>query len=330
MNIAFIGFGRRGKSVYGALRKMNVVDNVGFFDTNSDNFTLAQEKNSQSAEELLQQLKTDLVIITTPPSTHVNYIKMCSEKNLSVLCEKPIVSSSEQIKDIPLASKIYVAYQLNFDPLVKKAFVLARGRKIFSIEASQRVFLQPMGWRFDKTISGGGTLLDNASHFIYLAISYFGLPDDFFAVLSSNQEKIEKQCDLTLFYKEFTFKIHSDWLSSVGKVNQINIYTDKYDIHFQESNRSAELFFSSAQNTSQETRITRTNIYPPRGVDRDLRRDPFNQAANESATENMLRVVLNDIKKSKSKFHSSQIDTAIKTSELIEQIYQSDSRTVWL
>ena len=100
--------------------------------------------------------------------------------------------------------KIYPAYQLDYDQYINKAFELIGKSKILEIDASQRVRVQQTGWKDSKRVSGGGTLIDNASHFINIAISKFGLPKRAFSSLSFIENNIEQSCDV-IFVLRYVF-----------------------------------------------------------------------------------------------------------------------------
>jgi predicted dehydrogenase len=57
-------------------------------------------------------------------------------------------------------------------------------KQILKIVACQRVNNIATEWKSKKKNTGGGTLIDNGSHFISLAIHFFGMPSSVYASIT--------------------------------------------------------------------------------------------------------------------------------------------------
>lgn len=327
--IVFIGFGRRGKTLYGSLQNRSGIEVAGVFDLDKQCKIPFGIRTYNNISEMLDRQKPDLAVICTPPYQHLESIRTCNEFGTHVLCEKPLVAHALQLKEVAnLNIKIYTAYQLNFDALIQKAFKLSGTQNIYSIEASQRVSLSPVNWKRSLESSGGGTLMDNCSHFINLAINYCGLPLKVFSTLSDDQEGIEEQADAILFYEKFNFKIHTDWDSAIGKENRLVINGKDFDIHYLDNNNYAKLYTLSINSGQIWSKRIKTDYSIAKGLERNLTKDPFNTASGKDAISSMLDVVISDLDMPSSKFYETQLIAAIKTNEIISKIYGNKNKLV--
>lgn len=151
-----------------------------------------------SVDEMLGLEKLDFIDISTPPSTHAPLIKKCLKKNLHVLCEKPLVLSSSDLKPIAQLAKeknkvLFTVHNWRFAPMVKTLINLIRQRKIGELKKLtwQVIRTKPSvtvpvaaknqtnknstdNWRLNPRISGGGILIDHGWHAFYIIMELFG------------------------------------------------------------------------------------------------------------------------------------------------------------
>lgn len=273
--------------------------------------------------------KPDLIVITSPPSNHFEYLLLCEELNIPVICEKPIVTRKKDLVKLRrFKIRVYPAFQLDYDQYINKAFELIGRSKILEIDASQRVCIQQTGWKDSKRVSGGGTLIDNASHFINIAISKFGLPKRAFSSLSFIENNIEQSCDVILYYDAFSFKIHSDWVSAVGKENRVKILTKDKDIDFYETDSFSNLTSRNSESKAGWTKRTSVNYFIPKGQERNLKLDPFGQKANQKALDSMISLILSDLGNEDHRFARLKLNNAIQTGEIIGKLYSNQDRII--
>ncbi|MBK9334681.1 MAG: Gfo/Idh/MocA family oxidoreductase [Ignavibacteria bacterium] len=326
-----IGYGRRGKSIIGTISKRDDVSIEGIYDINENNQTTFNYNRYNDPEKMIKKIKPDIVIIASPPASHINYLDICNNYNIPAICEKPLASNLKELSIIKTySSKIYIAYQLLYDKYINKMIELSYDNNIYSIEASQRVLLKPTSWKKNIDISGGGTLLDNCSHFINLAIFNFGLPRKLFSSLTNFENKIEKQSQLILFYDNFNFLINSSWLSAVGKENKITIYTNVHDIHYIEDNRFTELYTIEIDKNNSWSKKIKTNYCLTKGLERNIKNDPLNIISDLKALDLMFNKFLEDLEKKNSNFYKKQLNAAINTNEIIQLIYENPLQLIEL
>ena len=162
---------------------------------------------------MLEKENLDVVHICTPHYLHTQMIIEALNRNINVLCEKPLCIKKE---DIPLILKaeerstaqLGVCFQnrYNSSTLLVKEYL--KNEKIISARAELRwhrdksYYLQG-DWRGKWATEGGGVLINQALHTIDLLQYFCGMPKSVLAVCEnlSLQEVIEVEdtASLTLF-----------------------------------------------------------------------------------------------------------------------------------
>ena len=99
------------------------------------------------AERMLDQTKPDFVFIGSPPALHQEHIRLCAERNIPVLCEKPLCLSTSEataIESLLAARQIpfRIAHHLRHQPGV------AALRKIIADNTFGRLHRVAMQWGF--------------------------------------------------------------------------------------------------------------------------------------------------------------------------------------
>ncbi|WP_139492223.1 oxidoreductase [Brevibacillus dissolubilis] len=139
-----------------------------------------------SYDELLSDPDIDLVIITTPNTTHFPYAKQALEAGKHVVVEKPFVNrSADALELIELAQQkqrvlsVYHNRRWDNDFLtVKELIESGELGEINTYEAHYDRFRPEVKnrWR-EQNIEGSGSLYDLGSHLIDQALHLFGLPE---------------------------------------------------------------------------------------------------------------------------------------------------------
>ena len=143
-----------------------------------------------STDELVNDAAIELIIVNTPPHTHFELAKKALEAGKHVLVEKPIATTSTEVKEL-----YSLAHQMNRQLLVyqnrrwdsdfvsmKK--VIESGRLGELIEVHFRfdrykTTLSPKKFKETKDLPGNGLVYDLGPHLIDQAISLFGKPLSF-------------------------------------------------------------------------------------------------------------------------------------------------------
>ncbi len=138
-------------------------------------------------DQMLEEMDLEAVFICTPPFTHLSVARTCLARNLNLFVEKPLAESLSSAQEmVALLKDKDVLHATGFTlahiPLYRKAKDLLEDGllgNVFSFTVSvyfSQVLSKKKGWFYDKNKSGGGVVIDIASHLIYLVIWYFGLP----------------------------------------------------------------------------------------------------------------------------------------------------------
>src|SRR5690554_5832972 len=179
---AIIGFGGMGKWHFRAIKgRFEELDVTGAYDIRPEANEEARAESLRvynSAEEIFADPNIDVVIIATPNDSHKDYILGALAANKHVVCEKPVVLSSEDLVEVMEAEKhsqgLFTIHQnRRWDKDFQTAKTIietdAIGRPYFvenRVNGSS-VFLH--GWR-DYKINGGGMLYDWGVHLIDQAL----------------------------------------------------------------------------------------------------------------------------------------------------------------
>jgi predicted dehydrogenase len=141
-----------------------------------------------SAETLLAGAEPDFVDICTPPSSHAVLIRQALANGRHVLCEKPLVGSLAELREIlELAAEagrvLHTVHNWHHAPIVQQACQLVGAGAIGRVTHAtwQTLRTQPAAtaeaadnWRVDPRIAGGGVLTDHGWHATYLLHRWIG------------------------------------------------------------------------------------------------------------------------------------------------------------
>lgn len=139
-----------------------------------------------SYEEMLKEIKADIVNVVTPHHLHAEMTVKALEKGFNVLVEKPMALSSTDCKlmnDTATRTerKLWVVKQNRYNipiRLAKEALESKRLGKIFIVKCDilwnrYQGYYDESPWRGKKKLEGGA-LYTQASHFIDLLVWWFG------------------------------------------------------------------------------------------------------------------------------------------------------------
>ena len=120
----------------------------------------------------------DAVVVCTPDDTHADYIVQALDRNLHVLCEKPLTDSIEGVLKVKRAAKrskgvLAVVHQMRFVPLFGKIKTLIDSGKLGRIWYMEGYYvhdLRTRAWAHDNWRADG-----NATPMIYSGIHFLDL-----------------------------------------------------------------------------------------------------------------------------------------------------------
>src|SRR5438045_276403 len=139
VRVAIVGFGRAAKAIHiPALRKLPTVEIVGIHDPRQE----PSEFADFATLDALLQTRPDVVVIATPPDSHMTVALAALEAGAHVFCEKPLADSVEAADAIAAAAEkagrqVCVNSEFPFMPMH-----LAAAREIGSERFGRLLFVQ--------------------------------------------------------------------------------------------------------------------------------------------------------------------------------------------
>jgi len=218
LNIGVIGLGKMG-IFHSALINMNPRAKLAaVHDANAKlaKYVADSGLNAgfyQDLDDMLRSASLEAVFICTPPKTHLPLAEKCLAHNLDIFLEKPVAESYASARQVVgLVEGRNVNHAVGFVyahiPIFQRAKALLQDNALgrlsrfnFSVYISQ-VFSRKKGWLFDKEVSGGGVVIDIASHLIFLLLSYFGLPERVYARTASFFSDVEDAASVLIEYPD--------------------------------------------------------------------------------------------------------------------------------
>jgi predicted dehydrogenase len=185
--IGIVGCGAITHSHVNALKRTNMILAAG-----TDVMAVARSRFAEAnrvpvfAEvgEMIDQVAVDGVIVCTPPNMRVDIVERCLARSIPVLCEKPLAHTLADAQRLALMAReaqvpCFVAYCHRFTPAVNRMRQMIEsgllGEPIFFRNAFGGYMPERAAhWMSDRTVSGGGVLIDNASHSLDLFMFFCG------------------------------------------------------------------------------------------------------------------------------------------------------------
>jgi predicted dehydrogenase len=197
-----------------------------------------QARVYQDGKDLLSAEEPDFVDICTPPSSHTKFILNAAASGCHILCEKPLCTSIAEAGQIEKAiwqsdSVFLPCHQYRYSQQwLKIERVLDRGvigePKFWRVNVERQrpnpgnPHWKP-DWRREKTLSGGGIVLDHGSHLFYLGRMLFGEPRQIEARLSydlSQNPEVEDTAQVIIRHQNAVSELSMTWAGSERKTEQ--------------------------------------------------------------------------------------------------------------
>ena len=145
--IAIVGTGGRGIGMYGTsviAAYSDILEFVGLCDTNPGRVAYAKQVMKVDCpvytdfDKMLREVKMDILIVTTPDSTHHEFVIKGLEKGITVISEKPLTTDETKCQAILDAekrtgNKVIVIFNMRYMPYVRQVWELLRSGEIGDI-----------------------------------------------------------------------------------------------------------------------------------------------------------------------------------------------------
>jgi len=164
-------------------------------------------------KKMLDEVKPDVVHVCTPHYLHAEMILAALERDVSVLCEKPLCIREEDIPKIIEAEKkskgiVGVCHQNRYNPENIYVRDLLRGKKVNSVTANvvwarDEKYYASGEWRGKWATEGGGVLINQALHTLDLVQWMVGMPEYAIGNISNftHRDCIEVEDTATVLYE---------------------------------------------------------------------------------------------------------------------------------
>lgn len=183
MRIGILGLGHAGLGHYTALSRNPEVSVTAVADTDPARLSnrakpieVPQASRYQRPDKLIETESIDALVVATPPSTHAEYVSEALDRDVHVLCEKPLCLRVSTGRELCASAResdaiLRVGFQRRVDPAYRAAREQLEDESVhgFDVAMYSDWFQRFRGtWRTNPSVSGGGHLLDMGSHFVDL------------------------------------------------------------------------------------------------------------------------------------------------------------------
>jgi predicted dehydrogenase len=139
-------------------------------------------KGPDFIEKVCSDSDVEVVDVALPNFLHLSAVKTCAEKHKDVIVEKPLgrnASEAHEMLKAVNASGVLHAYAENqlYVPQIQRAWGLIRNGaigKVFHVRSREAHFGPHSDWFWDKSLSGGGALLDMGCHSVEVTRKLIG------------------------------------------------------------------------------------------------------------------------------------------------------------
>lgn len=127
--------------------------------------------------------------ICTPHHLHLEHCRRAAAAGKHILLEKPIARSVAEGREVAAAARaagvtLMVAENYRFLPAARRAKALLDGGVLGGLrllQLQEQFPFRPQGWRNDRALNGGGTLIDGGIHKLSLLAYLSGRPAEIYA-----------------------------------------------------------------------------------------------------------------------------------------------------
>ena len=240
LKLGLIGAGAIAQSYIEAVEDSPLAAWAGITDVRFDAAGAAAEamgcKSYRTHEELIDEAGCDAVIICTPPATHAEIALFCIEREVPVLCEKPLavdVAGARAICEAAERKGVVMAMASKFryaDDIIRTKSLIASGVLgdilLFENAFTSRVAMSKR-WNSDPAMSGGGVLIDNGTHSIDIARYLLGPVAEVLAVEGRRTQNPAVEDTVNLFlrtHSRVTATVDLSWTLNKESETFVRIY----------------------------------------------------------------------------------------------------------
>jgi len=178
LRVAIMGLGSYGTRVAEAMQTCTKAKLVGVISGTPAKITAWQSKynipakncyNYENFDQIKNNPDIDAVYVITPNALHHDQVIRVARAGKHVICEKPMAVNAREGQEMVDACKqagvkLLVGYRMHFEPhtleIIRLRKAGAFGKVLFFQGLSGFIIGDPTQWRLNKTLSGGGSMMD--------------------------------------------------------------------------------------------------------------------------------------------------------------------------
>ncbi|HCJ11950.1 MAG: hypothetical protein A2Y14_04905 [Verrucomicrobia bacterium GWF2_51_19] len=186
LKTVILGFGKMGKIRYRALKAHGSFDVVALCDLDPKNLDGYSERQFADWQDCLNTVDCDVVFVCTYNNSIPDIVCRALEKGCHVFAEKPPGKTLEDAQRMQKVAErtpqciLKFGFNHRFHASVIEAKALLDSGILGSLVCARGVYGKagsrdfPSQWRSDKTLAGGGILLDQGIHMLDLLYYFMG------------------------------------------------------------------------------------------------------------------------------------------------------------
>ena len=262
--------------------------------------------------------KINSIYIATPPNSHLSFINHFCKFKKNIVCEKPLVKSSKELKKLKQLIKkykfnlltcfyrryldrfLYIKKLLNKKIIGKIVYFNIRYFHNEKNHPTASIKSKKIPWRFKKKISGGGNIMDMGIHSIDLVSFLMGEIKNVYG-LNHNNKKIYDVEDSTII----NLKLNNGIL---GQGSWCSVAPEKQDF-FEIFGLNGSLKFSANFGEDEYLYIYKNSKLKKIKL-------PYNVPLHK----NMMRKFINILRKNNGMNKYSTLENGLKTIEIMSKI----------
>tara|TARA_Y100000996_G_scaffold74717_1_gene50323 strand:- start:1209 stop:2228 length:1020 start_codon:yes stop_codon:yes gene_type:complete len=274
----------------------------------------------------LLNLELDFITVCTPTGSHFEIIKFFLENKIPVFSEKPLAANYKEAYELQNLSKknetlLFVGYMYEFYETFQKAYELVIEKKILGeiIYSKGEMYVSQIlkkpnksNWRFIKKKSGGGVLITQTSHLIYIMQKFFGEYDSCYGLCRSiYSDENEDYAHLMLKTKNGVIcNIDASWSVINYRVPQLKFFIEGTNGSILVNEDKIELNLKNAVDSfiSGPNKISKMELF---------KNSYYNVAGNHYAHQSdfFIKLINSNIS------YNQNLDHSVNVNKIIEEVY---------
>ena len=244
MKVAVIGVGVIGNVHLGILLDTGITP-VAICDVDeSKTAKFPAIKAYTDYKEMLDTEKPDVVHICTPHYLHAEMAIYALERNINVLCEKPLCMNREEIEKVLAAeekssAQMAVCFQNRYTPRNRFVAEYLKDKKVVRANGSLfwergEDYYNSAEWRGTKKYEGGGVLINQAIHTVDLLNEFCGGFTELTASCSNlslqGVIEVEDTAAIRLYGEDVTCTFFATNASKINKPIEMTLVTEDGEV----------------------------------------------------------------------------------------------------